>query len=61
VGTAVAARVWACGGNALLPASPPVRAAWIRLTSVVYCPCSAAVKSAYVRPRDIDVLLCVDA
>jgi hypothetical protein len=26
-------------------------------TSVVYCPCSAAVKSAYVRPRDIDALL----
>src|SRR4029453_7872944 len=54
------ARVWACAGPCSLPSSPLVLIAWIWLTMVVYCHCSAAVKSAYVRPRDIAALLCAD-
>src|SRR5215510_16348086 len=60
VGSAGTARRWACAGPWSLPSSPLGLIAWIWLTIVVYCHCSAAVKSAYVRPRDIAVLLCAD-
>src|SRR5215475_7966611 len=60
VGSAGTARMWACAGPWSLPSSPLVLIAWIWLTIVVYCHCSAAVKSAYVRPRDIAALLCAN-
>src|SRR5262245_65750196 len=60
MGSAGTARIGACAGPWSLPSSPLVLIAWIWLTIVVYCHCSAAVKSAYVRPRDIAVLLCAD-
>jgi hypothetical protein len=60
VGSAGTARMWACAGPWSLPSSPLGLIAWIWLTIVVYCHCSAAVKSAYVRPRDIAVLLCAN-
>src|SRR5262245_14848773 len=60
MGSAGTARIGACAGPWSLPSSPLVLIVWIWLTIVVYCHCSAAVKSAYVRPRDIAALLCAD-